>query len=431
MRLLVLSIFFLSVIINIANAQPKSGESLDRIVAIVGDDVVMKSDIDGQIGALMQYDKSLDINDRTLRKQILDGLIDQFLMVYKAKQDSIVISDEEVTQRMEMHLQTEVRRFGSEQRVEQVYGMSIPRIKNEIKEKIRHSLLVQNLLSVKFSDVKVSQKEVQDFYAQNSDSIPEMPAAYELYHIVKNVKSDDDTKKASFEFAVKLRDSLLNGADFAVFASRYSGDPGTSQDGGELGWFERGKLFPEFEKAAFRLAVNEISLPIETPFGFHIIQTLDKRADAVKTRHILIKFAQSTEDRQRAIDFLNDLKKKIEDGSDFEELAKLHSDDKDSRGFGGFLGKLPYEEIPEKLRSIVTSLPDGGLTEPMLYVSDPTKESYHIIYKKKFHVVHKANLKDDFNEIEQYTIESKKRKLYAEFLQNLRKVMHWEIVSDY
>ncbi|MBE2188159.1 MAG: peptidylprolyl isomerase [Desulfobulbaceae bacterium] len=431
MRLLVLSIFFISVMINIAHTQPKAGESLDRIVAIVGEDVVMKSDIDGQIGALMQYDKNLDINDKTLRKQILDGLIDQFLMVYKAKQDSIVISDEEVTQRMEMHLQTEVRRFGSEQRVEQVYGMSIPRIKNEIKEKIRHSLLVQNLLSVKFSEVKVTQKEVQDFYNQNSDSIPEMPAAYELYHIVKNVKSDDDTKKASFDFAVKLRDSLLNGADFADFAKRYSGDPGTAEDGGELGWFERGKLFPEFEKAAFKLAVNEISLPIETPFGFHIIQTLDKRPEAVKTRHILLKFAQSNEDKQKAIDFLNDLKKKIEEGSDFEELAKLYSDDKETRGFGGFLGKLPYEDIPEKLRSIVTSLPDGALSEPMLYVSDPTKESYHIIYKKKFHVVHKANLNDDFNEIEQYAIESKKRKLYAEFLQNLRKVMHWEIVSDY
>jgi peptidyl-prolyl cis-trans isomerase SurA len=431
MRLIVLNIVFLTLMMNVANAQPKAGESLDRIVAIVGDDVVMKSDIDGQIGALMQYDKNLDVNDKALRKQILDGLIDQFLMVYKAKQDSIVISDEEVTQRMEMHLQTEVRRFGSEQRVEQVYGMSIPRIKNEIKEKIRQSLLVQNLLSVKFSDVKVSQKEVQDFYANNSDSIPEMPAAYELYHIVKNVKSDDDTKKTSFEFAIKLRDSLLNGADFADFAKRYSGDPGTSQDGGELGWFERGKLFPEFEQAAFRLAVNEISLPIETPFGFHIIQTLDKRTDAVKTRHILLKFAQSTEDKQRAIDFLNDLKKKVESGSDFEELAKLHSDDKDSRGFGGFLGKLPYEDIPDKLRSIVTALPDGGLSEPMLYVSDPSKESYHIIYKKKFHVVHKANLKDDFNEIEQYAIESKKRKLYSEFLQNLRKDMHWEIVSDY
>lgn len=431
MRLIILSLIFITSIFNFGIAQPKSGESLDRIIAIVGEDVVMKSDIDGQIASLAQYDRKLDLNDKSLRKQILDGLIDQLLMVYKAKNDSIIVSDDEVNQRMELHLQTEVRRFGSERRVEQVYGMSIPRIKNEIKEKIRQSLLVQNLLAVKFSDIKVSQKEVQDFYRDKGDSIPEMPASYELYHIVKNVKSDDDTKKSAFEFAVKLRDSLLKGSDFAHFAKNYSGDPGTAQDGGELGWFERGKLFPEFEKAAFKLAVNEISLPIETPFGFHIIQTLDKRADAVKTRHILIKFAQSNEDKKRAIDFLNDLKNQVENGSDFEELAKLHSDDKDSRGFGGFLGKLPYEDLPDKLKTLVSTLPDGGVSEPMLYVSDPANESYHIIFKKKFHTVHKANLQDDYAEIETFAVEYKKRQLYADFLKKLRKEMHWEIVSDY
>lgn len=412
-------------------SQPKQGESLDRIVAIVGNDVVMKSDIDGQIAALLQYEANIDLNDKNLRKQILDGLIDQLLMVYKAKEDSIMISDDEVNQRMELHLQTEIRRFGSERRVEQVYGMSIPRIKNEIREKIRQSLLVQNLLAVKFAEIKVSQKEVEDFYRQKSDSLPELPAAYELYHIVKNVRSDEDAKKSAYELAIAVRDSLLRGANFADFAKRYSGDPGTANDGGELGWFERGKLFPEFERAAFRLAVNEISIPVETPFGFHVIQTLDKRTDAVKTRHILFKFSQSQEDKQKAIDFLNDIRKKVSDGAQFDELAKMYSDDRDTRGFGGFLGKIPFEELPERMKNVVGLLNDGEVSEPMLYISDPTKEAYHIVYRKKLHPTHRPNLKEDYSEIEQFAAEYKKRKLYADFLQKLRKEMHWEIVSDF
>ncbi len=416
---------------QLVHAQPKQGESLDRIVAIVGNDVVMKSDIDAQIATLLQYETNIDLNDKNLRKQILDGLIDQLLMVYKAKEDSIMVSDDEVNQRMELHLQTEIRRFGSERRVEQVYGMSIPRIKNEIREKIRQSLLVQNLLAVKFTEIKVSQKEVEDFFLQKADSLPELPAAYELYHIVKNVRSDEDAKKTAYELAMSIRDSLLRGANFADFAKRYSGDPGTANDGGELGWFERGKLFPEFERAAFRLAVNEISIPVETPFGFHIIQTLDKRTDAVKTRHILFKFSQSQEDKQKAIDFLNDIRKKVAEGEQFDELAKIYSDDRETRGFGGLLGKIPFGELPERMKNIVGQLNDGEISEPMLYVSDPTKESYHIVYRKKLHPTHRPNLKDDYSEIEQFAAEYKKRKLYADFLQKLRKEMHWEIVSDF
>lgn len=410
-----------------SQVEPREGASLDRIAAIVGDEIIMQSDVDGQLYYMLQYDKTIDVNDKTAKKKILESMIDQLLMVNKAKLDSIQVPDEEVNQRMELHLQSEVQRFGSEKRVEQVYGMSLPRIKNDIKEKIKQNLLVQSLVQSRFTDIKVSQKEVEEFYKEKADSLPVVPFAIELHHIVKKVKAGTDQKKEAYELAKRVRDSILAGGSFSDFAKRYSSDPGTVNSGGELGWFDKGKLFPEFEKAAFMLSTGELSMPIETPYGFHVIQTLEKKSDAINTRHILFKVGQADSDVEDAISALKDLKKRCESGESFETLAKEYSDDKETRGFGGFIGKLPQSDLPEPVKLLVDSLKEGGISEPLPYKNDPIEPSYHIVYIKKFITEHKANLKDDYKEIESIVIEFKKRQLYSDWLAQLRKDLYWEI----
>jgi peptidyl-prolyl cis-trans isomerase SurA len=429
MKKIFLPIMLLLLFCNIVNAQtsPEAGQSLEKIVAIVGEEIVLQSDVDGQMMYMKQMDKSIDINDPELRKRILDGLVDQLLMVNKAIKDSVVINDDEVNQRLDLHIQTEVRRFGSEKRVEQVYGMSIPRIKSEIKEKIRQNLLVQNLVAQKFSDIKVTQKEVTEFYNSKKDSLPELPPMVEIYHIVKNVEASKDNKKQIYEFALKIRDSILAGGDFASYAQKYSGDPGTAKVGGELGWFEKGKLFPEFEQAAFKLTTGELSLPVETPFGFHIIQTLEKKSDAVKTRHILFKFGETGDEASKAIAFLDSIRKKVNDGVPFDSLAHIYSDDKETKGFGGLLGKVSIEDIPENIRKTVEDLKVGSTTEPLAYKKEATSNAYHIIFKKQFIPAHKPNLTNDYKEIESMAGEYKKRQLYSDWLVELRKELYWEI----
>jgi peptidyl-prolyl cis-trans isomerase SurA len=420
-------LLLLFVIMTQAQTPPQAGQSLEKIVAIVGEEIILQSDVDGQMMYMKQMDKSIDVNDPEMRKRILDGLIDQLLMVNKAIKDSVIINDEEVNQRLELHIQTEVRRFGSEKRVEQVYGMSIPRIKNEIKEKIKQNLLVQNLVAQKFADIKVTQKEVNEFFSSKKDSIPELPPMVEIYHIVKNVETSKDNKKQIYEFALKVRDSILSGGDFSSFAKKYSGDYGTAKEGGELGWFEKGKLFPEFEQAAFKLTTGELSLPVETPFGFHIIQTLEKKPDAVKTRHILFKFGETGDETSKALAFLDSIRKKVAASEPFDSLAHVFSDDKETKGFGGLLGKVTLEDIPENIRKTVEDLKVGETTEPLAYKKDATTNSYHIIYKKKFIQSHKPNLTDDYKEIETMAGEFKKRQLYSDWLLELRKELYWEI----
>ena len=201
---------------------PASGESIDKIVAIVGEEVILKSDLDGQLFFMSQMDKSINIKDKDTRQRVLDGLIDQLLLVSKAIKDSVVVSDEEVNQRLDLHIQSEISRFGSEKRVEQVYGMSIPRMRNEIRDKIRHNLLVQSLVSSKFADVKVTQKETDEFFKKNQDSLPLLPPSIQLYHLVRKVDASSETKQTIYDLSLKVRDSILSGGDFADFAKRYS-----------------------------------------------------------------------------------------------------------------------------------------------------------------------------------------------------------------
>ncbi len=424
---IIIFFIFLGTISTFSQTEPKEGESLDKIVAIVGDEIIMKSDLDGQIYFLAQYDKSIDINDKELRKKVLDNMIDNLLLVNKAKLDSIIVSDDEISQRMEIHLQSEIQRFGSEKRVEQVYGMSMARIKNEIKDKIKQNLLVNQLIMQHFSDIKISQKEFDEFYSQKADSLPFIPAAVEMYHIVKKVKASNDQKKETYELAKLVRDSILHGGNFADYAKRYSADPGTQNSGGDLGWFDKGKLFPEYEKAAFALANNELSMPVETPFGFHIIQTLDKKSDAINTRHILFRIGQSNEDVENTINSLKEIKKRAMSSESFEQLAKELSDDKESKGFGGFIGKVSLSDIQGEVKTLIDSLGEGGISDPVLYKSDPADLSYHIVYIKRNIKEHKANPKDDYKEIELMAIEYKKRKLYSNWLEKLRKELYWEI----
>ncbi len=408
-------------------AQIKKGSSLDKVVAIVGKDLILKSEVDQNMAMVMQSNPSINFQDDTYRKKILDNLINEKLMVMKAVEDSVEVSDDEISQRWNEFLNGMIRQYGSESRVEEVIGKTINRAKYEYNDLIKQRLLVDKLTQLKFSQINVSKKEVEEFFEKYRDSIPKVAPKISLYHLVKNVKVNNDLKIKSYEKAVSVRDSILNGGDFAKFATTYSADPGSAADGGNLGWFEKGKLFPEFEKAANNLQKGEISLPIETPFGFHIIQTIDKKKDALNTKHILFKVDLSDDDTKDVINELKSLKDKFQKGEKFEDLAKENSDDKDTKGFGGFLGKLQLEEMPPNLKSVILELNIGDVSDPIPYGGDPIKPAYHIIYKKEYNPEHNVNLDEDYKNIEQLTMVSKRQKIMSDWIITLRNELYWEL----
>lgn len=427
-RQIAVSVFFISCYYSVySQVSTEGGITLDRIVAIVGEEIIMQSDIDGRLAIMKQQNPKVDINDPAIRQKVLDAAINEYLVVSKAIEDSIVVSEEEINEKWEEAKADFIQYYGSLKRVEDIYGMSLSRIQLEHRDVVRKQLLAQKLQYKIFGNVKISPKEVEDFFKEYKDSLGMIPLQMDLYHIVKYTSASEKAKEETYELAKKVRDSIVKGGIFSDFAKRYSQDPGSAASGGELGWVSKGRLLPEFEKAAFDLLPGQTSMPIETPFGFHLIQTLDKNKDSVLTRHILFRVGQSEDDKKFVIEFLNSLKDSVAKGRDFESLAKTFSEETTSKGFGGNLGRMSLEEVPVNLREIVSKLKEGEISEPIPYNIDPSKPAYHIVYKKKEIPEHKPDIKEDYKLIEQRANVYKKMKMYEEWIAQLRKELYWEI----
>lgn len=413
----------------IANAQSqelKQGQSLERIRAVVGNDIITQSDILGYIYQFMGQDRNVNIYDEELQLKVLNLMIDEKLVIAKAIEDSITVADEEIDQRWSYQLQRMVQRYGSVKRVEDVFGMSVLQMKNDLRDDIRKQILSDKMKSKLFSNVSVTNAEVKDFFRDYQDSIPMVPATVELFHIVKNVVADEKSKAETYKLAMAVRDSILAGGKFEEFASRYSGDPGSAMNGGDLGMAGKGVFIKEFEQTAFAQSINSVSHPVETMFGYHIIQTINKTKDSVHCRHILFKLGQSNDDIDKAKNALIKLKKQALESKNFEELAKKHSDEVETKGFGGALGQMPLNQIPPQIQDVIHSLEDGAITEPMIYATEP-KMSFHILYRKRTIPEHKASLEEDFKQLEVMATNFKQNKMYQEWIQKVRKEMYWEI----
>ncbi len=416
--------------------QLSEGQTVDKIMAIVGKEIILKSDLDARLAEMKQMDSSVNINDPVQQKFILNMMIDENLIIMKAIEDSIEISEEELENQWTYLFQRLIDHYGSKERIENVYGSSLQNLKYKYREQIKKQLLADRMIRTKLGTVTVSPREVQEFYDKYKDSIPTIPASIELYHIVKNVEVLGNVKEELRKKAKAIRDSILAGGSFADFAKRYSSDSYSAENGGELGWVKRNKLYPEFEKAAFGLQKGEISGAVETPFGFHIIQTIDKKEDAVNVRHILLKFEDTESSKLKTVEILKELKAKIDSGAVFEDLARKFSDDNDTKGFGGKLGKFPipinpnsmspFLFTPSNLDEIVSKMKSGEVSQPLPYEPDP-KPSFRLLYKKSFIVEHKAEIEKDYDELEKIAKNFKQRKLQQEWLAELRKQMYWEI----
>jgi len=420
-------LFLIFVLSYLGNAQIKEGEKLNGIAAVVGKQLITDAEVRAEVMTFKQMEPSNTFSDDELYEKVLDNLINQNLMVTKALEDSISISDEDLNTAWETALNNLVRRYGSEKRIEDVYGKSINRLKFEYSDQIRKNLLIQKLQQQEFMDVKAGPSEVEKFYNDYKDSIETIPQRIEIFHIVKNVSSNVGKKEQTLQLARQVRDSILKGElDFEEAAKRYSADVATKSDGGNLGWFNKGKLVPEFENAAFQLQEDELSLPVETPFGFHIIQTLEKKESSINTRHIVFSVKTTEEDNTKVKDFLLDLKKKVEEGESFEKLARIHSDDKETKGFGGLIGKLTTDNIPANIRTNIEVMKEGEVSEPMAFNADPTKTAFHIILKKRVIASHKPSLEEDYELLQNYASNKKRQDSMKDYFIKLRDEIYWK-----
>jgi peptidyl-prolyl cis-trans isomerase SurA len=402
---------------------------LDKIIAVVDNEIILQSEIDFRT-AVEAAQRNLNPADSTLRKAILNSLIEEKLMYAQAEMDTIKVTDEQVKGQLDYQINYFIQQYGSRERLEQVYGMPVEKIKRSLEDDTRKSIMAQMLQQKKFSQVESSRKEVEEFYESIKDSLPMVQQKYRIAHIFQNPKTGERVKKKARDFTVSLLDSIKAGKDFAALAKKYSDDAGSAVRGGDLDFQKRGVLVPEFEAAAYSMAPNQISGIVESQFGYHIIQLIERRGDAIHARHILIKIKADDEADLSAIEFLTDLRDSIvRSKNTFEYYARKYSDDKENAKLGGEIGTFEVSQLDKPLLDILYKLKEGDISYPKRIEIDRTNYGYHIVKLHKRIPEHRANLEDDYVELKRLSDYAKKQKLYAQWMKEIKEKIFWEIRS--
>ncbi|MFQ5753605.1 MAG: peptidylprolyl isomerase, partial [bacterium] len=274
------AIFFI-LLIFIPCQSVRAQEVLDKLIAIVGDNIILQSE-------LYQYSYSLAMQlgidpqkepekVEQLRQETLQNLIVQKVLLVKAKEDSVVVSEKQVDSVLEDQIKQMIKQAGSQEKVEKYFGMSVRQIKREFRKDVEERLLVDAIKNKKFQETQISRREVEDFYKVNRDSLPELKESVNISHILLPVEPSESAVKEARQKAEEILNRLKKGEDFEELARQYSEDPGSASKGGDLGMMERGDLVKEFEEVAFQLNPGQISDIVRTKFGFHIIKLI-KRA---------------------------------------------------------------------------------------------------------------------------------------------------------
>ena len=411
----------------ILSLQYSAQQKLDEIVAVVDSEIILKSELDLRV-SIESSRSNLSPEDPILRKRILDGMVTEKLLYAQAELDSIEVSDEEITQMLDNQMNYFISQYGSRERVEETYGMSIEMIKREFREDTKKNLMAQRVQQQKFGEIEVTRREVYEFYETYKDSLGLIPEKFTLGHIFINPAKTSDVKAKSRILANSLLDSLKNGADFAQLATKYSDDPGSRSQGGDLGTVSRGVFYPEFESAALTLKEGEISEVVESPVGFHIIQLLERKGNQIHTRHILIMVKSDDQADLGAIELLTDIKDSIRLGiNTFEYYAMTYSDDKETGKLGGKLGTLEVGQLEQQLLTAVYPLSNGEISAPQKLNTDPQNYGYHIVKLYDRKPEHVATIEDDYDDIKRLAEFRKREKMFKEWVEELKSHIYWEV----
>ncbi len=407
-----------------------SEEVLDEIAAVVGEDIVLKTELMQTVQAYAMQ-MGIDINESSeqytqLQKQVLEDLISEKVLLARAEYDTVTVTDAQVEMALQSRIDDMIRQIGSSDRLEEYFGKSIGKIKNDHRDKIREQMIIQKLRDQRNAEVQITRREVEKFYNSMKDSLPQQPPAVKLRHILMEIKPGEAAKAPAMKIMQDIQDRIRNGEYFSDLAKEYSQDPGTAQKGGELGWIERGTLFESFEEAAFNLKPNEISDIVQTPVGLHLIQLIERDDvnERVRLRHILISVKVSDNDAVYTRDKLNELRNKIIEGeAEFDVMAKRFSDDPTSKEQGGDLGWLPIEEFQiEAFKNAVDTLEPGEISKPF-----QTNFGLHIVKLEGRRPGGTMTLESDYENIKNWALRMKQQRLFESWVDELKNDMYIEI----
>lgn len=398
-------------------------QSIDKIQAIIGSEILLISDIENQYNQILSQGV---IETEDMRCQIVDELLLQNFLIHHAKIDSTIeIVSDDIDAEINNRISYFENQLGSLEKVEAYFNRSIESMEDELRIIVKDQFYTQKKQSKIISDVKITPNEVKDFYRTlNSEEIPIVPTKLQMSQIVIEPELSEDKKNSIKEKLNGFRKRIYNGEDFKVLATLYSDDVVSANNGGELGFMQRGDLVPEFERAAFKLKKDEISEVVESKFGYHIIQMIERRGEQINVRHILIKPKFSSLSLQNARENINSIKSDLDSSLiSFKDALQKYSDD-ESKNNGGLIINpkngttfFTFEELDPSIRYIVEIMNIGDISDPSLSKSqDGTQAAYRLIKLNNKIEEHKANIVDDFDLLKEYALSNKKQSVLEKWV---------------
>ncbi len=402
---------------------------LDQVLAIVDDDIVLESEVI-QAAYLLAMQLRVDPMKspkefERLKKETLENLINQKILLVQAEKDTIKADEEQVERYLQQQMQNIVQQLGGEDKVEEYFGAPIAKIRRNYREEIEKNLRIREVQNKKFQNLKIGRKEVEKFFLAYKDSIGNLKETVDISHILITPKPGEKAKKEAYNRISELRKRIINGEDFAQIAKTYSEDPGSAAKGGDLGLMTRGDFVRDFEEVAFALKINEISDIVQTQFGYHIIQLLERRGDKIRARHILITIKPQMEDEKAAADSIKKIYTLLQNGANFEELVEKYSEDVSSKDEKGYLGHFEIDQLRERAKEFVFAIKGvqpGQYTEPV-----KTSYGFHILRVEAREEARPLDLKKDYDRISRMALDHKMQQQFKKWIEELRQNIYVEI----
>ena len=421
-------------------------QELDRIAAVVNDEVVLQSDVDEQVYLFLQRNNAQPDSATvdTLRHQVLDQMISEKLIVAEAKRQGITVNSAEVERQVDQAIGDARQRLGSDEAYRAQLArenLTEDKLREKYRSEVERQLLAQRLVQKQLPPHEVTQTEAEAYFKANPDKFPKLPAQLRLSVIQIPVSADSAALAQGRKGAIAARKRIVAGEKFAKVAAELSQDPGSAKSGGDLGFFTRGTMDPAFEDAAFSLKTGTLSEPVQSTFGWHIIEVLDRdtlrtaagtdslgpdgqKLPEIHARHILIRVQLTDADAERARKLADHVCAEARKGTDYAALVRRYSHYAGKSGEGGDIGFVATAGLQENIRKGLDSLETGQVSEPLANAIG------YNIFKVTDRKPERAYTLDEIRkELPQAVGEIKQRERYDAFVKTLRAKAHVEIRS--
>jgi peptidyl-prolyl cis-trans isomerase SurA len=416
-------------IVSFSSSQENT-QYIDGIAAIIEDHIVLKSDLIQMVNMAAIQNK---VDPRTspdafiqLQNSVVQSMVDQKIMLEMAELDSIVVDEKEVNQALDQQIQMLVAQAGGEAQAEKALGQPIKDFRREFWYDMQDRMVSERYQQQLLSAVVVTRSDVKEFYKTYKDSLPTLPMMAKVRHLQVPIKPSAAAKEKTKSFLSDLKSQIVDGrSSFSDIAKSHSLDP-SKNNGGELGWVTRGSLVKNFETTAFTIGLGEISDPIETEFGYHILETLEKQGDKIRVRHVLMSPEITKDDNERAYNLAFSLMDTATTLDKFKELVKKHSSDKTTIDIGGDLGWIdPTGYAVPEIGQAIKYIEMGSCSPPI-----NSSIGFHLLWVDGLKKGGRPNLQDHWAEVESMALNKKKMDWYQGWISDARKKFYIQITSS-